>query len=372
MGPARAAGTYEAQRKVGDQALAKKNYSVAIAAFGHLVQAFPKRWEPYQALGFAYFQAGQLDPAITQFKRALQIAPGNASVRGDLILAVDRLAVEKTQQLAFPEALKLLEDTEARFPGSKQTLVLHYRRGQIDFFTGDVNDGLALWKDVARQAPASKPARFLGGYQAHQAGQLDLAESAYQGALARRPNDPSNADPVVLNYYGLLLSDLGKLDQASEKFQAAQVTNPPYPGLYLNWARLLQRQGRLDAALQQVKRLATFPRTAAQGHLWLAALAKAQGQADVSKQELSQAALSQTDSVLIVNSTQPGWDVWIDQTYLGPTPVGAKLPQGFHRIKVQPTGRQPSTREFEAGPSQLWSATADQLIELQQLPLSNQ
>lgn len=362
-GGAHAAESYAAQLKRGDQALARHNYSQAIAAFEHLVQAYPRRFEGYQALGFARFQAGDAEAAADQFRRALRLAPKNASVQRNLILAVDRLALEKAQQQAFPEALNLLSQTEQRFAGTRQALVLRYHRGQLDFYSGNVSQGLELWKQVADRIPDSGTARFLQAYALHQSGQLDQAQQSYEAAVRKLKDDP-----VVLNYYGLVLSDQGHLDQASVQFTAAANRNPPYSALYLNWARLLQRQGLLEQAARQVQKLASFPASRSTAHLWLAALNLARGAAP--EPELTLAGLGGPDSALLVTSVQPGCEVWLDQTYLGPAPAATRVSAGFHRLKVQPPGRQPSLREFQVSPGQLTLATAGQLIELDQHPLT--
>jgi tetratricopeptide (TPR) repeat protein len=360
--PALAHPSYQSQRKLGDQALARRNYTAAIKAFESLVQSYPRRFEARQALGFALFQSGQLDRAADQFRKALTLAPKQPSLQRDLILVTDRQAIAKAQELAFPEAQALLAATERRFASSKAALVLQYRRGQLQFFAGNPGAGVELWKDVASRMPDSGTARFLAGYAANQAGQLDKAQQMYEAA-ARKLKD----DPVVLNSYGLVLADQGHLDEASAQFAAAAAKAPPYANLYLNYARLLERQGLLDQAAVQIKHLATFPAARAQAHLWLAALAGAQG--SPVEPELIQAGVGGPDSVLLVSSVQSGWDVWLDQTYLGPTPVGARITAGFHRIKIQPVGRQPSVREFDVQPGQICSASADQFIELQQRPL---
>jgi Flp pilus assembly protein TadD len=343
--------SFEEVRRLGDQALARKDYATAIREFERLVYLYGERADAYNALGYACYLDKRYEKAILQFKQALHFDRYHPAAQNNLMLAVGKRASEQTLELEFSEAINLLATTQSQYPNHPQALVLHYSQGQLEFFRGNEAAGLKAWETVARRAPSSGTARFVQAHNLYAHGKPKQALPVMQAALAKLPKEP-----VVRNYLALILSDLGKHKEAIAQLNKAQQSNPPYIDLSLNLAKILLKTGDLEGATAQVIKARDLRPDYASVHLWLAALQRHSGDAEGSRKELGLALTEQGPPALLVTG-EVGQSVWLDSDYLGVSPVGAFAKPGKHKLKVTSKGQPAGVSEVSLAADQVAFAT---------------
>jgi len=341
--------SFEEVRKLGDQALARKDYATAIREFERLVYLYGDRPDAYNALGYACYLDNRYEKAIIQFKQALYFNPGHQAALNNLMLAVGKRASEQTKELEFSEAINLLAGTEKQYPYHPQALVLHYSRGQLEFFRGNEAAGLKAWEEVAQRAPSSGTARFIEAYRLYAQGKPKQALPAMQSALAKLAKEP-----VVRNYLALILSAVGKNKEALAQLQKAQQGSPPYVDLYLNQAGILLKTGDLTGATEAVLKARDLRPDYASAHVWLAALRRHSGDGEASKKEVGLALAESSRPALLITG-EVGKSVWVDNDYVGISPVGTFVKPGRHRLKVISgvKGQPPAVTQFTLAADQV-------------------
>lgn len=347
--------SYQEVRQKGDQALKKKDYATAVREFERLVYLFGEKPEAYVALGYACYLDQRYERAILEFKKALNFDAHHAEALNNLMLAVGKRATQQTQELEFSEAINLLAATEKTYPSHPQSVVLHYAQGQLEFFRGNEAAGLKDWEQVAQRVPTSGTAKFIEAYKLYAGGRPKQALPAMQAAQAKLPKEP-----VVRNYLALVLSELGRNKEALAQLQKAQQGNPPYIDLFLNQAAILLKTGDLENAQAALVKARDLRPDYASVHLWLAALRRQAGDQEGSKKEIG-LGLADVAQPAILVSGEVGKSVWVDNDYLGVTPVGAFVKPGKHKLKVMAKGQPVGLSEF--------SVTADQVAYATTSPL---
>lgn len=358
LGSAFADPSYQELQQRGDQALKKGDYTAAIRDFEKLIYFYPERADGYNALGYACFLDKRYERAILQFKQALTFQPGHPLALNNLMLAVGKRAAEQARELEFSEAISLLSATRNLYPGHPQSLVLQYDQGQLEFYRGNETGGLKEWSDIARRLPSSGTAQFIQAHELYRQRKLKEASEAMQAAQSKLPKEP-----VVLNYLALILADLGKYREAAALLSKAQQNHPPYIDLFINQANVLLRMGKLEEAVTQVTRARDLRPDFASVHLWLAALHRHTSNREASQKELGLALEDPNQSALLV-SGQVGYGVWLDQNYLGVTPLGAFLKPGKHRLKVA-KGKAAEVADFEVASAQVAYTDASSALQVQ-------
>jgi tetratricopeptide (TPR) repeat protein len=165
----------------------------------------PNCWVGYNDLGLVLFQKGQVDEAIYQYQKALEIKSDLAEAHSNLGNAL-------------------------------------LQRGQVDEAIAEYQKALGIDPNYAK-------AHYNLGVALAQAGRLDEAIAEYQKALEINPNYADAYDN-----FGVALSRNGRLDEAIEKFQQALKINPNSVGAYDNLGLALAQEGRLDEAIEQYKK----------------------------------------------------------------------------------------------------------------------
>ncbi|MBX3168951.1 MAG: tetratricopeptide repeat protein [Candidatus Eremiobacteraeota bacterium] len=343
--------SYEEVRQKGDQALKKKDYATAVREFERLVYLYGEKPEAYVALGYACYLDQRYERAILEFKKALNFNPRHAEALNNLMLAVGKRAVQQTQELEFSEAINLLAATERQYPSHPQSVVLHYAQGQLEFFRGNERAGLKDWEQVAQRVPTSGTAKFIEAYKLYAGGRPKQALPAMQAAQAKLPKEP-----VVRNYLALVLSELGRNKEALAQLQKARQGNPPYIDLFLNQATVLLKTGDLENAQAALVKARDLRPDYASVHLWLAALRRQAGDQEGSKKEVGLALADAAQPAILV-SGEVGKSVWVDNDYLGVTPVGAFVKAGKHKLKVTAKGQPAGLSEFTLAADQVAYAT---------------
>lgn len=357
-----AAPTYDQVKSGADKALARKDYATAIREFDRLIYLFPGRAEAHNALGYACFLDGRYEKAILQFRLALQLQPHLAAAQNNLLAAVARRALEQARDLEFSEAIGLLAATEKLYPSHPQALVLRFSQGQLQFFRGNEEGGLAVWKTLAARAPDSGSARFVQAIGLYRQGKLTEALAAMKNAQARLPEDP-----VVRNYMALILADLGKHSEALAHLQKAEKLDVPYIDLYLNHTAILLRMGKLEEALAQALKARELRPDFASVHLRLAAIYRHMGDLENSSLALGRAWSEQASPILLVTGGV-GQTITVGQQAASYAPTGVYLTPGKHRLKAMTKGAAPQTQEFSVGPGQLaLSQLPDLTMEVEEI-----
>lgn len=85
------------------------------------------------------------------------------------------------------------------------------------------------------------------GAAAHQANQYDEALAAYEKAIEIKP-----ADAEVLSLYGLVLTHLGRLDEAGPFLEKAVEQEPEQVGFRLNFVEYLEKSQQFDRAASEL------------------------------------------------------------------------------------------------------------------------
>jgi len=156
----------------------------------------------YNNLGDALSQKGQMDEAIVNFQKALEIKPDYAEAHSNLGVAL-------------------------------------FQKGQVD-------EAIVQYQEALEIKPNYAKAHSNLGVALSQKGQVDEAIVQYQGALELNPND---ADAYT--NLGVALLKKGQVDEAMVQYQKALEINPNYAEAHSNLGVVLFQKGEVDEAIAQ-------------------------------------------------------------------------------------------------------------------------
>jgi Flp pilus assembly protein TadD len=230
----------------------------------------PRCWMAHNNLGALHVQRGELDQAIAEFRKSLEIEPANSEALLDLgmALAIKGEVAEAVAQ--FRRAVELKPDyAEA-----------HYNLGAAMTVMGQTAQAAAEYQKALEFKPHYPEARHGLGLTFARNGQTDEAISQYRLALALNPdyaedlNDLGSAlfqrgerEDAIAQFrqavelkpefaeahynLGVALTTMGQSGQAAAEYAKALEIKPDYPEARYNLGLCFARSGRLEEAIAQ-------------------------------------------------------------------------------------------------------------------------
>src|SRR5208283_1401645 len=182
---------YMGHDDLGNALRQKGQLDEAIAQYQKAVQIKPDNARAHNNLGNALFQKGQLDEAIAQYQKAVQIKPDNARAHNNLGNALFQKGRMDEAIAHYQKALQIKPDYADA----------HYNFGIALFKKGQVDEAIVQYQEALEIQPEFAGACFNLGNALYQKGQVDEAVAQYQRALQINPDSVD-----VLNNLAWLLA----------------------------------------------------------------------------------------------------------------------------------------------------------------------
>ncbi len=243
-------------------ALRRGAHEEALATARAAVEADPASALAQQMLAMALAAIGDRDGALQAIDRALEAAPEESEFhfqRAGLLLGAKQL----------DEAQSALADSLRLDPNQFGAYIL---QAQLALGSGDADEAERLNKLAALVAPEHPWRLMIDGMVALARGRVDDAVTQLSEAASRAPDDPQVLAGLALAYTAK--GHHAFAEQALRKLLEANGTHAP---LRMQLAQVLQKQGRVDDALEELKPVlenadtATAPLLGFAGELELAA-----------------------------------------------------------------------------------------------------
>jgi protein O-mannosyl-transferase len=244
----------------------------AVAQYQKALEIYPNYADAHGNLGHALVEQGQLDKGLIQFQKAVEISPRYPVAHSNLGAALfqkgqlDEAIIEDRKALEIDpnydaahnnlgQALlqkgqleEAVAELEKALEISPNYVTAHNNLGQALFQKRQLDEAIAEYQKALEIRPSYPEAHSNLGLAFFQKGQLDEAIDQYQKALEISPN-------YVTAYYnlGLALFRKGQLEQAGAKFQRAVEIQPNYEEAHVNLGNVFSQEGQLDAAIDQFK-----------------------------------------------------------------------------------------------------------------------
>ena len=202
-----------------DAALAKYNEALKFTEDGEDSEVFFNR-------GIAYKAKGEIDNAIAEYRRALELVPDYAEAHNNLGNLLK-------DQKKFDEAILHFESSIKIFPDNPNT---HNNLGTVYAMKGEVNKAAVYFAKATRLQPSYIDARQNLGLAYIQQGRLDAAEREFSDALQMTKS--------------IMLREEKRLEAAKLMMDQAKK-----PGSPLTYEQRNKAAGKLDTA-EQASRVA--------------------------------------------------------------------------------------------------------------------
>jgi tetratricopeptide (TPR) repeat protein len=232
------------------------------------VRKSPHKSRPYNNRGLAYQDKGDLDLALSDYNKAIQINPNLAETysnrgniyqdKGDLDLALSdyNKAIQINPNLAEAYNNRALtyqckSEFDQAIAGYNKTLEInpyyaeaYDNRGNVYQSKGDVNQALADYNKALQINPNLVEAYNNRGLTYQSKGDFKQAIADYDKALQINPNYAE-----AYNSRGLAYQSKGDFKQAIADYNKALQINPNLASAYLNRGLAYQSKGDLNQAL---------------------------------------------------------------------------------------------------------------------------
>lgn len=212
----------------------------------------PNCWAGYNRLGWFFYEKGQVDKAIAQYQKALEINPYFADGHNNLGNALLKKEQVDEAIAQFQKALELKPDFGEVYNNLGYALL---KKGQVD-------EAIAQYQKALEINPNYADAYINLGKALLQKGQVDKAIEQYQKALEINPN---YADAYM--NLGKALLQKGQTDGAIVQFQMALKINPNYAEAHNNLGNALLQEGRNAEANEQYEQTLRLNPNLAEAHL---------------------------------------------------------------------------------------------------------
>jgi tetratricopeptide (TPR) repeat protein len=211
----------------------------------------------HMALGMEHYEQGELDQAIAEFQRAIQIDP-------DFVEAHYNLGLAHTDRGEFDAAIAAYEEAIRLAPDLAEA---HNGLGNVYFNQDKLEQALAKYEQAAQLDPGLVDAHFNLGHVYLSLDRYAEALAAYQEANRLNPGDAE-----TLHNIGVAYVKQGMVSEASVAWEEALRANPDFAETHytLGLAYVdLQRYGEAITQLNEALRLDP-QRTRAYKHLGVA------------------------------------------------------------------------------------------------------
>ena len=211
--------------------------------------------DTHRNLGTALSRVGRLDDAAAAYRRALELAPGDAEAREGLegvagVLAESDEALARAAELQragrVDQALRLYREILAARPAHVDALNLC---GVALVQTDQATEALPLLRRAAAAAGDRADVHYNLGGALRALGRFADAAAAYGRALAIDPEDPQS-----LNNLGVVLSELDEYESAEVALRNAVAIDGDYAEAHNNLGAVLTELGRPEEAMTAVNR----------------------------------------------------------------------------------------------------------------------
>jgi tetratricopeptide (TPR) repeat protein len=187
-------------------------------------------------LGMDYHDQGELDKAIAEFEKAIELDPNNAGAHRNLGTAYGEQGKWEESAAAYERAI----DIDPTYGEAYGDVVGAY------FSLNRIPEALTAGEKAIELAPYYATAYNNLGILYGSQGQIDTAIALFEKAIELDPND-ANAHYNL----GFAYENLDQLDQAVAQYQEAVKADPDYLDAYENMGTVFARQGRLMEAITQ-------------------------------------------------------------------------------------------------------------------------
>jgi len=276
-----------AYNNLGYILLEKKQVNDAILNFNKSLEINPRFSEPYNNLGDAWLRIGQTNTAAINFEKAVELDP--TSVVSCYNLGNAWLEMGRTDE-AITQFQKALEIDPGFARAYNNLGIALMRLGRTNDATANFQKAIEVESDpdfpdaynnlANLLATQNRPAEAIEHYQKAVQINPDFAEArcgmadllAAQGRLAEAVGQYQKAvqikpDYVAAHYnLGVVLARQGRLDEAAAHFRKVIQIVPDSANAHGNLANVLVGQGKLDAAIEEYHRTLDLEPNSAQAH----------------------------------------------------------------------------------------------------------
>jgi protein O-mannosyl-transferase len=184
----------------------------------------PACWMAYNNIGFADAKEGELDDAISEYERALDINPNYSDAHYNLGFAFQQKGQFADAVMQYERAIEIEPDN----------FEAHNNLGNILMLAGKLDESIVEYQKALNLNPNEVEAHSNLGNVLSQKGRYSEAIQEYQKALVLEP------EYAEIHYnLGLLLSRQGQLAGAIKEYQATIQEKPTMPEPYNNLAYIL-------------------------------------------------------------------------------------------------------------------------------------
>ena len=244
--------------------------------------------------GTILLSEGRAEEAISELRRGLERAPGSTALRVNLARA---LRHEGRDTEALPLLLGVLQqDPEAR---EVQNLV-----GNIYLEQGDLDRAEAVFREAVRQEPNFVDGHVSLGILAERRGRWAAALEHYERAAridpdsAEAPNNIGNVHRTLAlqaRQRGDAAAGAAAFGKAEQAYRRALEADPDFIGTYNNLGLILQDLGRVDEAAALYRAALNRDPAHAVVHNNLGSLHFARGELEAARREFEAAITAQAD-----------------------------------------------------------------------------
>lgn len=255
----------------GEFETGKALYGLIQAGFAHRVgrrsmaarpQASDTEVNEHRNLGVAFYRTGILDEATREFRRVLELRPGDPSARFHLALIAIRQGHDRD---AIRQLRSLLEETGAN---AAALLDLAYALGRI----GRTADAILVLDEVESLRPGRADVAFARGVITLESGDANAAATAFE-TYRERLGDAATPPALYFHHAALAAAALGARDEAESLVEAGLEAHPASAPLHVLAGALAERRGDLSEAERYYRQAVEEDPKLAQAHKNLGDLA---------------------------------------------------------------------------------------------------
>ncbi|MFQ5454578.1 MAG: tetratricopeptide repeat protein [Nitrospirota bacterium] len=214
------------------------NIDMAIEEYKKAIELLPKFYFAHYNLGMAYFNKGDIDSALNKYRDTLRVAPGFYEAHYRIGLIYQR---QGNMDKAIDEYKKALSINPYHFLSRDALTSIYLDQKKWDMAIDE-------YKRVIEIFPNAPLVYNTLGILYKRTGRIDLSIDAYKKALRL---DPDIADAHY--NLGLIYFEQGNLDMALKEFKDSIRNDSARTIAYYNMGVIYYKQGRSELAIKEYK-----------------------------------------------------------------------------------------------------------------------